>query len=121
LKEKHEMSPKKRNSICVRRTPRQQRSGQTIKVIFEVTARLVESQGIERLTTAHIAEVAGYGVGTIYDYFPDGTVILIAMARQELNKVVSAVQKSLIPSEETKNTTATQRAMRALIQGFGER
>ena len=89
------MAQSKRRSPGERRTPRQQRSVQAVEAIFEATARLIESQGLETLTSARIAEVAGYGVGTVYDYFPTKNAILVAMARQELDKTLGSVQRAL--------------------------
>jgi AcrR family transcriptional regulator len=94
---------------------------QAVEAIFEATARLLESQGLAALTTARIAEVAGYGVGTVYDYFPNKNAILVAMARQELDRVVRSIQKALKQADTGDTATATQRAMRALIRGFGGR
>lgn len=117
-----DMAQAKRSPGHTRRTPRQQRSRQAVEAIFEATARLIEDHGLEKLTTARIAELAGYGVGTLYDYFPDKNAILIAMARQELDKVVGTIQKSLVlPKGAEKNGAAIQSAMRALIRGFGGR
>lgn len=114
------MAQTKRRGPGERRTPRQQRSVQAVEAIFEATARLIESQGMETLTTARIAELAGYGVGTVYDYFPTKNAILVAMARQELDKTLGSVQRALRQDSEGP-TTATQRAMRAMIRGFGGR
>lgn len=116
------MAHPKRNPGGLRRTPRQQRSRQAVDAIFEATARLIQDQGLVRLTTARIAEVSGYGVGTIYDYFPDKNAILVAMARQELGKIVKSVQTSLTRTNDAKEpVSALQNAMRALIRGFGGR
>ena len=115
------MAQTKRPSPRARRTPRQQRSVQAVEAIFEATARLIESQGLETLTTARIAEVAGYGVGTVYDYFPTKSAILVAMARQELEKTLGSVLKELRRTDSESPATATQRAMRAMIRGFGGR
>src|SRR5437899_4174293 len=104
-----------------RRTPRQQRSVQAVEAIFEATAQLIEGHGLQALTTARIAEVAGYGVGTVYDYFPTKNAILVAMARQEINKTMASVQKALRQTDAEDPATATRRAMRALIRGFGGR
>lgn len=117
-----EMTQAKRHSGNRRRTPRQQRSQQAVDAIFEATARLVEEKGVEQLTTARIAELAGYGVGTLYDYFPDKYAILVAMARRELDTIVKSVQKSLTRTDAAgEHTSATQSAMRALVCGFGGR
>ena len=115
------MARAKQANTSARRTPRQQRSVQAVEAIFEATARLIESQGLEALTTARIAEVAGYGVGTVYDYFPTKNAILVAMARQELDKTVAAVQRALRQPDAEAPATATQRAIRAMIRGFGGR
>jgi len=115
------MAQTKRPGRSARRTPRQQWSVQAVEAIFEATARLIESQGLETLTTARIAEVAGYGVGTVYDYFSTKNAILVAMARQELDKTLGSVERALRHTDSEGSTTATQRAMRAMIRGFGGR
>lgn len=114
------MTPSKPAGIA-RRTPRQQRSVLAVEAIFEATAQLIERQGLGALTTARIAEAAGYGVGTVYDYFPNKNAILVAMARQELDAVVRSVQNALKQADAGDAATATQRAMRAMIRGFGGR
>ena len=76
---------------------------------------------METLTTARIAELAGYGVGTVYDYFPTKNAILVAMARKELGKTIGAVQRALTQGKAEDPVSATQRAMRAMIRGFGGR
>jgi AcrR family transcriptional regulator len=81
----------------------------------------VESHGLQGLTTARIAEQAGYGVGTLYEYFPNKHAILVAMARQELDKVVVAIQKSLTQADAEGDGSTTQRVVRALMRGFGGR
>jgi AcrR family transcriptional regulator len=115
------MARAKRASTSARRTPRQQRSAQAVEAIFEATARLIEGHGLEALTTARIAEVAGYGVGTVYDYFPTKNAILVALARQEIDKTAAAVQRALRQADAEAPATATQRAIRAMIRGFGGR
>ena len=105
----------------MRRIPSQRRSRQAVETIFEATAKLIESQGLESLTTARIAELAGYGVGTIYEYFSNKNAILITMARQELDKVVRSIQKMLTQGDTGDTITIAQRTIRAVIRGFGGR
>ncbi|MCL2626432.1 MAG: TetR/AcrR family transcriptional regulator [Cystobacterineae bacterium] len=113
--------PKKPTPPPLRRIPRQKRSRQAVETIFEATARLMESHGLEALTTARIAEQAGYGVGTVYEYFPNKNAILITMARQELDKVFGAIQQSLTQAHVEDKTSTTQRVIRVLIRGFSGR
>jgi len=104
-----------------RRRPKQQRSVETIEAIFEATARILESAEANELTTIRIADLSGYGVGSIYDYFPNKEAILVAMARRELEKTFRSVQK-IMTAEEPRNGESMMRlAMRAAIRGFGGR
>ena len=67
----------------------------------------MKQRHLEVLTTARISEVAGYGVGTVYGYFPTKNAILVAMARQELDKTFRSVQKALRQADTGGSATAT--------------
>ena len=68
-----------------RKKPEQARAVQTVEAIFEATAQLVERG--ENATTNRIAEHAGVSICSIYQYFPNGTAILAAMAERERGRV----------------------------------
>jgi AcrR family transcriptional regulator len=76
----------KQRSEIKRRNPTQQRAGTTVDTIFEATARIVEEGDRNHLTTNHIAEKAGYSIGTLYGYFPNKQSLLRAMARREMRR-----------------------------------
>jgi len=105
----------------VRRTPRQSRSIETVKSIFEASALILQRDGVQGLTTAHIAEVSGYGLSTIYDYFPSKDAILLAMARQELDRTFRSMQKAVLSTNDQDGEAATRTLIRAMIRGFGGR
>lgn len=65
------------------RRPKQARGRATCAAIFEATARIVEEEGEEALNTNRIAEKAGVGIGTLYQYFRSKQAILAAMAQAE--------------------------------------
>ncbi len=65
-----------------RRTPRQPRSEATVDAILEAAFQLLEADGIEALTTNHIAERAGVSIGTLYQYFRGKQAILAALAQR---------------------------------------
>src|ERR1700704_6450906 len=104
-----------------RRAPQQQRSVETTEAIFEATARILEIAEPSELTTIRIAELSGYGVGTVYDYFPNKEAILVAMARRELEKTFRSVQKAMTADERGNAESMTRLGLRALIRGFGGR
>jgi AcrR family transcriptional regulator len=70
----------------MRKNPSQKRAGVTIDTIFEATAQILERGENAKLTTNHIAERAGYSVGTLYGYFPNKASLLRAMAVKEMKK-----------------------------------
>lgn len=104
-----------------RRAPTQARSIETVKAVFEASALILQRDGMQGLTTARIAEVSGYGVSTIYDYFPNKDAILLAMARRELEMTFQAMQKSVAATRDADAETVIRTLIRAFIRGFAGR
>lgn len=92
-----------------------------MEAIFEATGQLVEADGLSGLTIARIAEVAGYGAGTVYDYFPTKKAILIAMARRELDRTFQSIEAAILSGEDNIDSVVSRSAIRAMIGGFGGR
>ena len=68
------MSPAQ--GVRQRRRPHQQRSARRVQQILDLTARLLEREGPNRLTTNLLARELGVSVGTLYHYFPNKHSIL---------------------------------------------
>ncbi|MFF2088392.1 TetR/AcrR family transcriptional regulator [Nocardia sp. NPDC058176] len=66
-----------------RKTPRQQRSRQTVDTLLEAAAQVFSREGITA-TTNRIAERAGLSIGTLYQYFPNKEAMLHALAERHL-------------------------------------
>src|SRR5215472_5942955 len=99
----------------VRRTPRQSRAQDTVQVILEATARILQREGRAALNTNYIAECAGISVGTLYQYFPNKEAILVTMARNELANDEACVIKALTEPPQDGETDLVRRAIRVLI------
>jgi AcrR family transcriptional regulator len=82
-----------------RREPTQQRAERTIETLFKATAQIVESDGIEALSTNKIAAKAGFSVGTLYQYFPSKEAILLAMITGERARVQHRLSNILSKAE----------------------
>jgi AcrR family transcriptional regulator len=98
-----------------RRMPQQARSRDTVEMIFEATARIIEREGQDALNTNHIAERAGISVGTLYQYFPKKEAILIAMARRELAHDRAAVIRAISDAFDAPDAPVARPAVRTLI------
>ena len=103
-----------------RRTPRQARALETVEIIFEATARVLQRGGLGALNTNRIAEAAGISIGTLYQYFFDKEAILLAMGQREIRRHTEAVLNAL--SQPSAAPPEPERAViRALMTALGSR
>jgi AcrR family transcriptional regulator len=105
-----------------RRIPVQKRSEETVGYLYEAVARILEQGGDGRLTTNHIADMAGVSIGTLYGYFPDKSALMRAMARHEMARQQEQLQRSLSNSSLSEPPEALVRhVIRAALRPFAAR
>jgi AcrR family transcriptional regulator len=75
-----------------RKTPQQSRSVATVQAIYDATIQVLLKDGLEGLTTVHVAQRAGVSVGTLYQYFPNKQALLFAVLERKLLRVAEAVE-----------------------------
>lgn len=69
----------RKNTLAARKLPGQLRSQETVSVILEASARILESDGVRGFNTNAIAAKAGVSVGSLYQYFPNKDAIVLAL------------------------------------------
>jgi AcrR family transcriptional regulator len=74
-------SPARQTAPNPRKRPKQARAQNTVAVILEAAARILEEQGLEAANTNAIAALAGISVGSLYQYFGSKDAILAELAR----------------------------------------
>lgn len=79
------------------RKPQQSRSKQTYQAIVEAGFIAVANEGISGATTRRIADIAGIGVASIYEYFKNKDEIFEAMSQNLADEMASEIRK-LTPS-----------------------
>jgi AcrR family transcriptional regulator len=86
----------RKNTLKPRKMPGQARSQETVSVILEASARILESDGLRGFNTNAIAARAGVSIGSLYQYFPnkDSIVLALITSFEEMfhDRVVKAVQ-----------------------------
>jgi AcrR family transcriptional regulator len=108
-----------------RRKPRQERAQKTQLLIFEAALRLLEQEGLENFNTNRLAEISGFSVGTIYQYFDDKRSILLALAQHEQQRAMQEVRRLLLtdlanlPSDD--RSPRVRAVVRAILHTFGNR
>ena len=87
-----------RPEIFPRKLPRQPRSVETFHAILEAAARILEEGGWSTINTNDIADRAGVGIGSLYQYFPSKEAILaelIRVNRRELkHNIIQVLENS---------------------------
>lgn len=71
------------SALTPRKTAQQARAKVTLDAIIEAAARILEAQGLDGLTTNHIAATAGVSIGSLYQYFPNKEAVIAALVQRE--------------------------------------
>jgi AcrR family transcriptional regulator len=90
----------------VRRRPSQRRSQVTVTAILDAAARVFEERGFAAGTTNRVAERAGVGVGSLYEYFPNKDALLVAVVERELERERSKLLAILEPGPDRRDLAA---------------
>lgn len=71
----------------LRNKPKQARSLRRFNHILDVAAQLFAEQGVENVSTNHIAAAAEVSIGSLYRFFPNKEVILEALSERYMEKM----------------------------------
>lgn len=77
-----------------RRRPLQARSKATVEAILEAAARVLAEEGLARLNTNRLAEVAGVSVGSVYEYFADKRAVIDLLVDRHLAEGEAALAEA---------------------------
>jgi AcrR family transcriptional regulator len=111
----------RRLSLNARKQPAQARSRETVAVILEAAARILEKDGFAGYNTNAVATRAGVSVGSIYQYFPNKDALTLALIEQferELSETVR-LAAARVPRHDLRESLKA--FVRALIEAHGNR
>lgn len=78
-----------------KKPPLQARSRETVKAILEATTRILGREGLAKLSTNRIAEVAGVSVGSLYQFFRNKDSIISELLGASLEENIGILLKSV--------------------------
>ncbi|HVY98520.1 MAG TPA: TetR/AcrR family transcriptional regulator [Dongiaceae bacterium] len=78
-----------------RKSAVQARSRATVDALVEATARILVREGFDRASTNRIAETAGVGIGSLYQYFPGKEALVAAVIERHQREIRQAVRDEL--------------------------
>lgn len=101
--------------MSTRRQPTQQRAKATCDAIVEAGFVCMARFGLAGTTSRHIAEVAGVGVSSLYDYFKDKEAVFAAMNDRLVEDTVATISP-IVPTMLTLNLGD---AIRLMLRTYG--
>lgn len=109
----------RRPSKPARRLPKQARARETIAVVLEAAAQVLEREGYAGATTNRIAERAGLSVGTIYQYFAGKEDVFDALIRREIEGLLAILERVTFDPDESL-ADALRRLLHQLVRARGK-
>jgi AcrR family transcriptional regulator len=80
--------------------------------LVEATERVLATEGVEAVTTARVAEVAGVSIGSLYQYFPSREALIAAVIDHKLERDT----RELLPFIQTLLRANLDDAIRGLVE-----
>jgi len=99
----------------LRKIPTQARSKARLECILEAASSLIAEQGSEHLKMSDVATVAGVPIGSVYQYFPDKSAIILTLADRIMARVrigLTEAMSGVVTIEEAKE------ALRAMLRTY---
>ena len=99
----------------MRKAPGQARSKETVNVILEASARILEADGLRGFNTNAVADKAGVSVGSLYQYFPNKDAILLALIKRFEDGTGEAILATMQSGRERPLKPRLRLFVRALV------
>lgn len=84
-------------------------------------ARTLESHGSSGVTTQRVADIAGFSIGAVYQYFPNKEGLIDALALRELTRLTSMMEKVLEKPAHSGTGVNARRMIRVMAEFIGVR
>ncbi len=79
------------------RTPTQRRSIERVARILSCATALIAEHGSDQMTMSEVAEMAGISIGSLYQYFPEKSAIIHALAERLGQSSRACIEAALRP------------------------
>jgi AcrR family transcriptional regulator len=89
--------------------------------VLEAAAELIAQQGFARTTTNAVAERAGVSIGSLYQYFPNKTAILVSLLERHIYEIQPVIAECVgrLADPATRFEDALRQLFLRLIEAHG--
>lgn len=106
----------KRVKTAPRKQPRQARAQETVDAVLAATARLVVSDGYDKMSTNRIALAAGVSIGSLYQYFPSKEAIVAALVERHAQTICNLSKAKLAECVDKPLDVTVRTIVEALVE-----
>lgn len=103
-----------------RKAPRQARSKQTVDAILKAATAILIRDGYEGLNTNRVAERAGVGVGSLYQYFPNKEALVLTLLDAHVNEHVVLLSNMAQAMVEAPVDLAVRQYVRTMLEAHAD-
>ncbi|PWR22740.1 TetR/AcrR family transcriptional regulator [Zavarzinia aquatilis] len=102
--------------LSMKKMPRQRRAEVTVEAMIDAASELLATQPYDSVTTNRIAERAGVGIGSLYQYFPNKEAIVARVVTYWVQDMLEEVGNALSTSEQLPLEDAAFEVISALFR-----
>ncbi len=103
-------------AIDMKKRPRQRRAEATVEAMLQAADELLSALPYDKVTTNRIAERAGVGIGSLYQYFPNKEAIVARVVTQWVDAMLAEVGDRLAAGAQLELAAAAQAMVSALFE-----
>ncbi|OUS31588.1 hypothetical protein A9Q99_03185 [Gammaproteobacteria bacterium 45_16_T64] len=104
--------------FSMRKEPVQQRSKVLVDALLDATARLLVEIGYTELTTNKVAETAGVGIGSLYEYFPNKESLVAKLIERNGLEIAATIQSSMLVALEKDHEEALRFWLEKMLEAL---
>ena len=105
----------------MRKQPVQQRSKVLVTALLDATARLLVTIGYTPITTNKVAEKAGVGIGSLYEYFPNKESLVAALIERNSLETLQKIKQSMELALQMPHEAALRFWLEKMVDALDER
>ena len=95
-----------KSTLGPRKQPRQARATAMVEHILQAATRVLGTESLAGFNTNRVAEVAGISIGSLYQYFPNKSALVVALIDRAQSALAEAIEQCIVRRKGSSFTRA---------------